>query len=54
MKKGHDALVERLERIAEQITAKAHPMQDFSTLKMALLDVIEVLKEALKEGRCSR
>jgi len=50
----HDKLLERLDRISEQITAKGHPMQDFSTLKMALFDVIEVLKEVIKEEKCSR
>ena len=39
------ALIERLERITQAINAKGHPMQDYSSLKMALLDVIEVLKE---------
>ncbi|MFA4974758.1 MAG: hypothetical protein WC683_19315 [bacterium] len=47
-------MVERLKRIEDQISAKAHPMQDFSTLKIALLDVIEVLKGILEEEKCSR
>lgn len=38
-------MLERLERITESIAAKGHPMQDASTIKMALLDLIEVVKE---------
>ena len=44
------ALIERLDRITEAINAKGHPMQDYSSLKMALLDVIEVMKEMI-EGK---
>lgn len=47
-------MVEKLKRIEDQISAKSHPMQDFSTLKMALLDVIEVLKGIIEEDKCSR
>lgn len=36
-------LLEKLTRIEEALTAKGHPMQDYSTLKMALLDLIEVM-----------
>jgi len=42
-------LLERLERIEEALRAKGHPMQDYSTLKMAMFDLIEVLREVLKD-----
>jgi hypothetical protein len=44
-------MLERLERITESITAKGHPMQDASTIKMALLDLIEVMKEMVKDRK---
>ena len=43
-------LQEKLDRIEAAITAKGHPMQDFSTLKMALLDLLEVVRELVKQG----
>jgi hypothetical protein len=43
-------MLEKLERITESITAKGHPMQDASTMKMALLDLIDVVKK-LAEGK---
>lgn len=33
--------IDRLKRIEKAISAKGHPMQDFSTLKMAVLDMME-------------
>lgn len=44
-------MLDRLERITESITAKGHPMQDSSTIKMALLDLIDVMKRLIEEGR---
>jgi len=44
-------MLERLERITESIKAKGHPMQDASTIKMALLDLIDVMKRLIEEGR---
>ncbi len=41
----------RLTRIEEAINAKGHPMQDYSTLKMALLDLIEVVREMAGKGK---
>jgi hypothetical protein len=41
-------LLERLERIVQAITAKGHPMQDASTIKMAMLDLIEVVKQVIE------
>lgn len=38
-------IIERLNRIEEAINTKGHPMQDYSTLKMAMLDVLQILKE---------
>ena len=43
-------LQDKLDRIEAAITAKGHPMQDFSTLKMALLDLLEVVRELVKQG----
>ena len=43
-------LQEKLDRIEAAITAKGHPMQDFSTLKMALLDLLEIVRELIKNG----
>lgn len=51
MKMKREDLIERLDRIVGQITAKGHPMQEFSSLKMALLDVIEVMKDILKSNQ---
>ena len=44
-----DVLLERLERITEAITAKGHPMQDTSTMKMAMLDLIDVVRKMIEE-----
>lgn len=44
------ALLERLKRITEAITAKGHPMQDASTIKMAMLDLIEVVKQVVEDS----
>ena len=44
-------MLDRLERITESITAKGHPLQDASTTKMALLDLIDVMKRLIEEGR---
>lgn len=41
-------LLEKLERITQAITAKGHPMQDASTIKMAMLDLIEVVKHMIE------
>ena len=45
------SLLEKLERIQQAIEAKGHPMQDFSTLKMAMLDLIDVLREMLRKKK---
>ena len=42
-------IYEKLERIEEALTAKGHPMQDYSTFKMALLDVVAIMREMLKK-----
>jgi hypothetical protein len=44
-------MLEKLERITKSVTAKGHPMQDSSTIKMALLDLIDVMKRLIEEGR---
>lgn len=41
-------LLKKLETIEKNISAKGHPMQDYSSLKMALLDLIEILKDMVK------
>ena len=45
-------LQDKLDRIEAAITAKGHPMQDFSTLKMALLDLLDLLRGLLMEPHC--
>ena len=42
-------MLDRLERVKESINTKGHPMQDASTIKMALLDLIEVMKELIEK-----
>jgi hypothetical protein len=41
-------LIEKLGRIEEAINTKGHPMQDYSTLKVALLDLLDVVRQILK------
>ena len=50
MRKKEDVR-KKLDRIEEAINAKGHPMQDYSTLKMALLDLIEVVREMAGKGK---
>ncbi len=47
----HDTLQERLDRIEQALTAKGHPMQDFSTMKMAMLDLIAVVRELIADDK---
>ena len=47
--KENDVL-KKLDRIEEAINAKGHPMQDYSTLKMAMLDLIAIIKELAGKG----
>jgi len=44
-------MLERLERVSDSLTAKGHPMQDASTIKMAMLDLIEVMKELVENKK---
>ena len=46
-----EKMIDRLKRVEEAITAKGHPMQDFSTLRMAVLDMIEIMREMIGEER---
>ncbi len=46
-----EKMIDRLKRIEKAISAKGHPMQDFSTLKMAVLDMIEIMHEMIEEER---
>lgn len=41
-------LLSKLDRIEEAMNAKGHPMQDFSSLKMALFDIVDVVREMVK------
>lgn len=41
-------LAVRLDKIEESVKAKGHPMQDFSTIKIALVDLIEVVRKIIK------
>ena len=47
-------LLKRLSRIEDALNAKGHPMQDYSSLKMAVLDLVDIckilIKEPLKKG----
>ena len=45
-----EKIADRLDRIEQAITAKGHPMQDYSTLKMAMLDLIAIIKELAGKG----
>jgi len=45
-----DDISARLDRIEEAIRAKGHPMQDCSTLKMAVLDLVAILRELARKG----
>jgi hypothetical protein len=47
-------LLEKLDRIQQAIEAKGHPMQDFSTLKMAMLDLIDILRKMLACGTSTK
>lgn len=46
----HDGLLKKLERIEEAVNAKGHHMQDYSTFKLALLDIISIIRSMLKES----
>lgn len=35
----------RLDRIEQALTAKGHPMQDYSALRMALLDLLNIVRD---------
>ncbi len=43
-----EEMLQRLDRITDAVTAKGHPMQDASTIKMAILDLIEVMKNMIE------
>lgn len=45
-----EKIADRLDRIEQAIMAKGHPMQDYSTLKMAMLDLIAVIRELSGKG----
>lgn len=42
-------ILEKLKRIEESISAKGHPMQDFSTVKIAMLDLISVVRDIIEK-----
>lgn len=43
-----DDVLKKLETIEKGLNAKCHPMQDYSTLKLALLELIEVMKGMIR------
>lgn len=45
-----DEMLNKLDRIVDSITAKGHPMQDSSTIKMAILELIEVMKKMIEDS----
>ncbi|MFA4874042.1 MAG: hypothetical protein WC956_04340 [bacterium] len=44
-------LLERLDRIESAVSAKGHMMQDYSTVKMAVLDLISVVREVVRDTK---
>lgn len=44
-------MLDRLDRLEEQLSAKGHPLQDASTIKMVLLDLMEVLREVIRSRK---
>lgn len=44
-------LMARLEKIEKAVTAKGHMMQDYSTVKMAILDLVNVVREIITQKR---
>lgn len=45
LKMDTDRIMERLERLENALMAKGHHMQDYSTVKTGLLDLIDILKD---------
>ena len=43
------ALENRLARVEESITSKGHHMQDATTINMALVDIISIMREMLND-----
>jgi hypothetical protein len=41
-------LLERLDRIESSVSAKGHMMQDYSTVKVAILDLVSVVREMIE------
>lgn len=46
-----EQMLTRLTYVEKAITAKGHPMQDASTMKMAMLDLIEVMREMIRTAK---
>jgi hypothetical protein len=44
-----NALEEKLARIEESITSKGHHMQDATTINVALVDIISIVREILND-----
>ncbi|MFH0799023.1 MAG: hypothetical protein V2A66_02435 [Pseudomonadota bacterium] len=42
-----EELIYKLGRIEDAINTKGHPMQDYSTMKMALIDLVDVVRKML-------
>ncbi len=46
-----EKLLQRLNYVERSLNAKGHPMQDAGTIKLALLDIIEVLRQVIGGSR---
>lgn len=44
-----DRIMERLKRLEKALMARGHHMQDYSTVKTGLLDLIDILKDLVNE-----
>lgn len=46
-----EKLLQRLHYIEQSLTAKGHPLQDAGTIKLALLDLIEVMRQVIGQPK---
>lgn len=49
-----EKLLQRLHFIEQSLTAKGHPLQDAGTIKLALLDIIEVMRQVIGEPKARK
>lgn len=46
-------MIKRLKSIEDAINAKGHPMQDASTIKLAVLDLVEIVRNLIPNDKCA-